>query len=95
MTATEAELVALLYEALEAMNEEVNRQDGRDVFGLSCGNCIAGVPVAHSMGCRIEKAIAKADRESSACSRRDWCVEQRDHRPPCRSTAFTATGEPR
>jgi hypothetical protein len=50
-------LRALLIEALELIEAETERQDGRDRFDMGCGNCIAGLPVRHSFGCRAETAI--------------------------------------
>ena len=54
-------LLALLKEALEMMEEHVNNQDGRDRLDLGCGNCEAGVPINHSLGCRMRSAIRKAE----------------------------------
>jgi hypothetical protein len=53
-------LLPLLRTALEKMENEVNEREGRDAFGLECGNCVAGVPIAHSFGCEVENAIRKA-----------------------------------
>lgn len=55
--AAEADLRRLLSEALNAMQEDVNSHDGVDPFGLSCGSCEAGLPLPHSLGCRIRSAL--------------------------------------
>lgn len=49
-------LAALLQAAYDALIEEGDRQE-RDVFARSCPNC-HGVPMAHSLGCKIENALA-------------------------------------
>jgi hypothetical protein len=62
------ELAVLLAELFEVVRDETDNQEGRDFAGLDCGNCIAGVPMAHSLGCRIMGALAgaKLDAEREA-----------------------------
>jgi hypothetical protein len=62
---TFGDLLSALKEALAAMEEEEENQE-RCVFGLGCGNCDAGVPLPHSMGCRIRNAIFRAERDGDA-----------------------------
>lgn len=52
-----AELAALLREALQLIEAEIDNRDGLDRFDMACGNCIAGAPMAHSFGCRAERAL--------------------------------------
>jgi hypothetical protein len=47
--------------ALKMMQDTVSDADGRDRVGLGCGNCVAGVPMAHSLGCRMETAARQLD----------------------------------
>lgn len=65
---TEQHLATLLAEALEAMETEVNNRDGHDAFGLECGNCTAGVPLAHSLGCRIKNALRDVAKAQNAAT---------------------------
>lgn len=51
------QLAGLLREALALMEDDVDNREGRDNFDLECGNCVAGVPVAHSFGCRAYRAL--------------------------------------
>ncbi len=62
MTALEKRLVELLELALASMKQENDNRE-RDVHDIGCGNCVAGVPMAHSLGCRIESAIRDARRK--------------------------------
>ena len=56
------ELLRLLKLAIERVEEETENRDGRDFFGLGCGNCEAGTPTPHSLGCQIKEAIWKSER---------------------------------
>jgi hypothetical protein len=53
------ELADLLADALEMM-EGMNSNLERDAFELECGNCDAGIPMAHSFGCNVKNALRKA-----------------------------------
>jgi hypothetical protein len=53
-------LAELLAELLEAVQNEVDDQDGRDFVGLDCGYCTHSVPLPHSLGCRIGRALTNA-----------------------------------
>jgi hypothetical protein len=56
--ATREELIALLKEALEAGQEEVDNTDvERDPLHIACGNCEAAVPLPHSLGCNIKRVL--------------------------------------
>lgn len=54
------ELASLLRELLTSVEEEIANRDGDDRFDIGCGNCVGAVPMAHSLGCRIESALRKA-----------------------------------
>lgn len=60
-----AELLKALKEALAAIEEETNNQDGRDFAGIECGYCYGAAPVAHSDGCRWKQAIRRAEKKVS------------------------------
>lgn len=60
-TPSTSDLLAILGDALKAMQDEVNNRDGEDGFGLGCDRCEGGLSVPHSIGCRIRAAIAKAE----------------------------------
>ncbi len=56
-----AEILSLLEEAIGEMEIANDNSEGRThSLVLGCGNCDAGVPMAHSLGCRARAAIAKA-----------------------------------
>lgn len=54
------ELASLLRELLTSVEDEISNRDGVDRFDIGCGNCAAGLPMAHSLGCRIQNALLKA-----------------------------------
>lgn len=59
----------LLRDILAVLEEETSNRE-YDFAGLECGNCVAGVPMPHSLGCRIRQAIYKAERAADAAERR-------------------------
>lgn len=65
--ATQQHLATLLAEALEAMEHENDCRE-QDVHGLECGNCIAGVPMTHSLGCRIKQALRDVAKAQNAAA---------------------------
>ena len=56
-------LRGLLREVRAEIDEQVSAHDGADPFGASCPNCAAGVPVAHSLACRIDAALRGKESE--------------------------------
>jgi len=53
-----AELRGLLAEALEALRTEHENREGHVSFCLACPVCDGALPMSHSLGCRIETALA-------------------------------------
>ncbi len=58
------EMYDLLKTSFALMEKESENRDGRDVFGLSCGNCEAGTPTPHSLGCRIQSVFYRVEHHS-------------------------------
>ena len=57
----QSELFLLLREAIELIQEDIDNRDGRDNFGMCCGNCDGALPIKHSFGCRAKQALAHAE----------------------------------
>lgn len=53
-------VIALLAAALDELHECCGLNDGMTHSELGCGNCEAGTPTPHSLGCSIRAAIHQA-----------------------------------
>ncbi len=54
------ELRDLLELQTQTVHDCIDNLEGRDHHFQECGNCVAGVPLPHSLGCRIKTALRGA-----------------------------------
>ncbi len=62
-----SETLELLQKLAEVIEEEISNRDGEQSWAdWGCGNCEAGTPTPHSLGCRVKNLLLLEERRSAA-----------------------------